>query len=218
MNKTLKSLEELYTKKEYKQVRDRLLSQKSEIDGGVFHYNLGTIYGKLEDYAASRYNLELALKKGFQSSKVYKNLRFVQQKIPVMDIDSSPAWLDKFMSVSANASYDIFLMFSLMLMLTTLFYIKRKVLRSARFIVLFLGISLIPYLSYIFYFSTLKIGVLLNPSSLREGPSKVYEELDTLPAGSKLIFGEENSGWVLIEKPNSFSGWVQMNNIGFIEE
>ena len=91
MNKDLKSLEDLYLKKEYKQVRDKLLSLKGELDEGVFHYNLGTVYGKLGDYAAGRYNMELALKKGFHHTKVYKNLNYFRNQIPVLDIDSSPS-------------------------------------------------------------------------------------------------------------------------------
>ena len=218
MNETLKSLEDLYLKKEYKQVRDKLLAMKSDLDAGVFHYNLGTVYGKLGDYAAGRYNLELALKKGFNNSKVYKNLNFFQKQIPVLDIDSSPSYFDKFISFGASASSGIFLSFTLIMSLIILIYIKKKTLNNLKIIAALFVISLVPIGSYFFYFSSLKTGVLLNQSELREGPSKVYEQIDELTAGTKLIFGEENSGWIMIERPNNYTGWVEVNKIGFIKD
>ena len=56
-----KSVEELYLSGDLEAAIDLALSQKSQMEPGHFHYNLGSLYLKKGDLGAARLNLEKAI-------------------------------------------------------------------------------------------------------------------------------------------------------------
>ena len=58
MEAVFKKFEGLYRKGEYQKAEKLLLTNKEEIPPGIFHYNLGTIHLKIENFSAARFHLE----------------------------------------------------------------------------------------------------------------------------------------------------------------
>jgi tetratricopeptide (TPR) repeat protein len=96
------SFEELYLKNNYKGAANYLLQNKQQLSSGIFHYNLGTVYSKMGDYAAARFHLEKAIKDGYINSSSLNNLKFIKSQLQVDDISNSTGFPDEVMNIALS--------------------------------------------------------------------------------------------------------------------
>ncbi len=209
----IKSLEDQYLKKDWAAVRDLLLKHKKEYPSGQFHYNLGTIYAKLGDNGASRFNLEKAISKGYIQTESLHNLNIVEKHVA---INSKPISLLEQAGVFSSSAYlSLTLFFFLaVLLLKRLGVLKKKL--TTGFLFLF---CLLPVLSSILYFSKIERAIVLKESNLYEGPSEAYEARGKIPAGVKVVLGKSfNKKWRLIESPKEAVGWIHIKTLGNLKD
>ena len=212
---TLKSVEDAYLKGNYDKAADELILQKTEIDTSLFHYNLGSIYLKKGDLGAARYNIEKAIQNGFVGTLPYNNLKVIQKSSEVMDLSKSEYLYEKSLSKALNIPSEAFLSLTLVLILAWILMLKKKLLTHWLPASLFFLFGLTPILFSAFYLDTFSQAIVLKPTLIYEGPSKVYSENYDLGAGSKVLINKENDGWVLIKYPRDIAGWVESKDLGF---
>ena len=68
------TFKDLYLKKDFNACVDLLLKEKESFNPGLFHYNLGTVYLKLEKPAIGRYHLEKARKEQKKLNRIKKRI------------------------------------------------------------------------------------------------------------------------------------------------
>ena len=201
------SLEELYLKEDYKAVEQMLMENKEQLDPGVYHYNLGTIQGKQQKLAHARFNLEMAIKKGFINNKSKNNLQVVKEQLYMSDLDASGvSWF-------LNLPDALYLTTSLVLSIGVLLLIRLKKTMKKIVMTACILMAWLPFLIFEFYLDKMSLVINLKDTSLREGPSTIYPELKVIEAGAKFITGEENNGWYFIESPYDLSGWVKKDDL-----
>lgn len=211
-----KSLESLYLKKDYVQNIELLLKNSEHFGPGQFHYNLGTLHAKLQNFAAARFNLEKAYKLGQIDTKNINNLDYVREQLVVSDVSNSNNRIDNGMNIMVGISPDLYLFCTLLLLLcVSCFWLKKK-LTSLSTLAVCISLSLIPFLGSKFYFSNFNYAVNLKQIQVYEGPSKVYEKKMEIDAGSKFLITGPTNGWYFIEKPISLSGWIEKKDIGIL--
>ena len=104
------NFEELYLKKDYKGAANYLLQNKQQLNSGIFHYNLGTVYSKMGDYPAARFHLEKAIKEGYINSSSLNNLTYIKTQLQVDDLSTSSNLPDQLMnSALAIPSVSLFI-------------------------------------------------------------------------------------------------------------
>jgi len=121
-----KSFEELYVKNDFKGAANYLIQNKQQLNSGIFHYNLGTVYSKMGDYAAARFHLEKAMKEGFVNSSSMNNLNFVKTQLQVDDLSTSQAFSDQMINTALAVPMSAYLTLSLVLLLAGLFWSRVK--------------------------------------------------------------------------------------------
>lgn len=212
-NISLKELEDLFLAKKYDEARDYLVAKKDTISPGLFHYNMGVILGEQGNLAVSRYHFEIAKKNGFSHPAVYKNLKIVEAGIGVKSKpDSMMEYTADFFS---STSSSIFL-FVTLLIVFIMMIVARKLQLSKKFVTAVLILFFMPLIFKSFYFDNkYSTALSLKEVELFQGPSKVYEVIDMIPAGSKLILSKSHSDWVFIEYPIEFSGWIDRSKIAY---
>ena len=207
------SLENLYLKQDYATVQKKLLENKDTFDPGVFHYNLGTLFGKQGNFPAARYNLEKSLKLGFFDSRLKENLQTIKIHLANRDLDNSDHWKDQLLNWGAGFPESVFFTWSLLWCLGILLLIRfKKMIRKVTITISFL-LSILPISLSKFYFNDINYAINLQNTPLREGPSSIYPEMMMIEAGSKFIVREGNDGWFYIKSPSFLTGWVRGDHL-----
>ena len=60
----------------------------------------------------------------------------------------------------------------------------------------------------------LKEAVVLKETKIYDGPSQIFSDIRTLPAGVKVLLSTENEGWLFIEYPRHLNGWLKAEEVG----
>ena len=208
------SFEELYLKKDFKGAANYLLQNKQQLNSGIFHYNLGTVYSKMGYYAAARFHLEKAIKEGYINSASINNLTYVKTQLQVDDISTSTSFPDQVMNTALTIPSTAYLSLTLLLLLAGILLLKSKKLVRKTSIVLFAILVVLPVLFSQFYLDKVNYAVAFKDVSLFEGPSKIFSEKGKIKAGSKIILGEFKEGWFYVKFPISSAGWINKDQLG----
>jgi hypothetical protein len=216
MKPLLKSLQDQYLKGDFESVKEGLLEHKTSFPKGEFHYNLGTVYSKMNNHAVARFHLEKALDEGYENVAVKHNLKSVQGSLGVSDVSNSNRFEDLALSKSLEFGNDFYLFLTLLLAVTALVLLLKRYVSKSSFAILAL-IAVIPISVKTFYIDKFSVGILFQESVIYEGPSGIFEKTGKVPAGSKIILGKKTDGWRMIEKPLEYVGWIKSNEVGVIK-
>jgi hypothetical protein len=214
INELSKSLESLYLKKKYDETLKSLRQNADKYSTGQLYYNLGTIYAKKNEFAVGRYYLEKSMRNGYVYPHVIHNLDFIKSQIKVFDIDSSPHYIDKSINSFLLLPGDLYLTFSLLLFLAIILLRRFNKTKNKMFFFFLLLLSLSPLLFKKMYYDKIQYALNFKELVVFEGPSKIYDEIGILKAGTKFIVGEKNGNWYYIKYPIELSGWVLGNFLG----
>ncbi len=216
MKPLLKSLQDQYLKGDFESVKEGLLEHKASFPKGEFHFNLGTIYSKMENHAVARFHLEKALSEGYENVAVKHNLKSVQGSLAVSDISNSSRIEDLVLSKSLEFGNDFYLFLTLLISVVALVLFLKKYVSKTTFAILGL-VALVPISAKVFYIDNFSVGILFQESAIYEGPSGIFEKTGKVPAGSKIVLGKKTDGWRMIEKPLEYVGWIKSNEVGVIK-
>ena len=205
----LGKLESLYTKEEYSQARELLLKNKNLFSPGHFHYNIGTLYAKEGHLSAGRFHLEKALGKNYANKMVLNNLAVIKEQLSVGEEAS-------FLNQSLLIPPALFTSATLVMVLVLLVAIKRKIISSSVWGLLFAILALAPWSFQKFYLSGVTSAIVLKDAPLHEGPSKIYSRSGEIPAGSKVILGQLYNGHYLVISPPNYSGHIHRDFLGLL--
>lgn len=208
------NLEALYLKKDYKGAADYLLQNKQQLDSGIFHYNLGTIYSKMGDFPAARFHLEKALKEGHINSSSLNNLTFVKSQLQVDDIATSTNLPDQMMNTALAIPPAAYISMTLIFLLCGISLLKSKKLVRKISIALFALLIAAPVVFSSFYLDRVNYAIAFKDVPVYEGPSKIFAEKGNIKAGSKIILGEFKEGWFYVKFPISLTGWINKEQLG----
>lgn len=214
MSELLKSLETHFVEGRYEKAIELLEGMRGELPAGQYHYNMGSLYAQLEQLGPARYHLEQALNEGFVNTAVYNNLEFTLSQLPVRDLSTSSHFIDQIYSWLLNAPEGAFLSLSLFFLLLFVVSFMTRFLARPWLRWGFFALFLIPVAADQLYLKHLNTAVSLEEIPVRVGPSEVYEQSYLLPAGAKILLGEETEGWGMIQRPKELAGWVKLKNFG----
>ncbi len=212
INEVLKSLETLYFEKKYNDTITLLLENKSQFAPEIFHYNLGTTYAQKGNWAVGRYHLERAAKYGYHSDGIRNNLEFVNAKLSTSNLLESDSF-GKIISITNLIPESLYLGVALTTFMVLLFLYRIKKLVRLKLGIIIFALSLVPALVHFFYLRNVEIGITLKDAVIRQGPSKIYEEISTIKAGEKFIIGKANQRYFYIKAPSAFVGWVDKDDV-----
>lgn len=213
----LNTFEELYAAQDYIGAKDYLLNNNQAFEYGIWHYNLGTVELKLNQFAQARYHFELAHKSGFSSSALLNNLTFSKNALGVDDISQSTIRSEKIINFMTEIPSAAYISFSLILAILVIYFVKVGYVIKKSSIIILILLCLLPLGISKFYVSKLIEGVALTDIPMYEGPSKVFNEKGSLRAGSKVIIGDTKGNWLYVEYPLSVTGWIEKENFGFLK-
>jgi hypothetical protein len=208
------NFETLYLNKDFKGAAQFLLDNKQQLDSGIFHYNLGTIYSKMGDHATARYHLEKSIKEGYINSSSLNNLAYIKSQLKVDDLTTSTSLPDEIINFTISIPKAGYFSITLCLIMLILIAIKANKIKKKILICILVFFAVLPIIFSTLYLKNINYAVALKDLPLYEGPSKIFIEKGKIQAGSKIILGEYKDGWFKVEFPITLSGWINKDQLG----
>jgi hypothetical protein len=170
-------------------------------------YNLGFISHKKGELAQSVYYLEKAKSEGLFSKEWDESMHKVKFDLGIDLIEANYSKTDELLlnghSVKIEVYYSLIVIFILVGL--GLFKFVNKYVSI---------IVLVPIVLIVLMIKT--IGPLTGAINKVEvaiyrGPSRIFEQVQTLGPGVKILFSKQNKDWKYIKYPEVFQGWVYKN-------
>ena len=201
----LKTVEALYHQGDYQGAIRLLENNQIHMSAGLWHYNMGTLYAKLEKLPLSRYHFIRADFDGYSSKDFIKNKKIVETKLDIPRYEKSLSIVDYLLKGSLEATQGFFTMLSLSMIVVGLYLAWRRTnLKAFVFSVIFSFFILI----FNFWVQNWKKFIVVENQTLYEGPSSIFSSNNELPAGVMVIVLEKDD-WLKIVYPSRFSGWIK---------
>lgn len=205
----LKTVENLYAQKDYQKALETLNAHKSEISIGVWHYNVGTIFGKLENWPMARYHLMLADSNGLSTKEVIANKKFVENKLDVQRLEKPLAPSDYVMKGGIEYASGILTSLSLLVLLIGLLFFWKK--KNIRVLISSLVVCA-TFAGFNIWISSWDKMIVVNTQLIKDGPSEIFGPRDEIPVGL-LIVGRKKGDWVEVVYPSRFQGWIKNSGL-----
>ena len=201
----LKTVERSFAQKDYPEALKTLEANKSQISPGLWHYNVGTVYGKMENYPLARFHLLKAELEGFNSKEVIVNRELVESKLDIQKIESPITTSEYLVKGGMIAAQGFLGMVSLCLVIAAIFTLwKRNSLKI-------FSIILMPALFLIglnFWINNWERQIVITPGPIFEGPSAIFEARNEIPSGVMVVVVKKE-GWLKVIYPSRFQGWIK---------
>jgi len=201
----LKTVENSFAQKDYPGTLKILEANKSQMSTGLWHYNMGTVHAKMENYPLARFHFLKAEAEGFNSKEVLTNRELVERKLDIERSESSISTSDYLVKGGMTAAQGILGMVSLFLIIAAIFSLwKRNSLKI-------FGVILLPALILVglnIWIKNWNRQIVMTPQPIFEGPSAIFEARNEVPPGVMLVVVEKD-GWLQIIYPSRYQGWVK---------
>lgn len=209
----LKTVESAFAQQDYLGALKILEKHQNEISPGIWHYNVGTIYGKLGNYPLSRYHLIMADENGLSTKEVISNRNLVEEKLDIARYEKPISWSDYLIKAGMASSHGLLTSLSLLLIIVALLSFWKKQQFKIFSVVLAIGIAVMGLNWWIHSWSR---SIVLSGQPLHEGPSAIFEAKDEVPVGVLLVTIEKE-GWLQIIYPSRFQGWIKNKGLKELE-
>ncbi len=201
----LKKVESLHNRKEYAEAIRILETHKTAMSPGLWHYNLGVLYGKLNQLPLARYHLMMADKVGYSTKELFSNKLLVQEKLESSKFEMPLNFRDFIISGSLSASQGMFTLLSLLIIIFSIICMMKK---TALKLSLFFAMMACFLMGYNFWVMQWPQSIVLEKVDIHEGPSSIFGLIGEIPPGVRLIVTTEGE-WQKIIYPSRFSGWIK---------
>jgi hypothetical protein len=205
----LKTVEAFHNQKEYQKALATLEANQSKISPGVWHYNMGTEYGKLDNLPLARYHFLMAELKGLNSKEVLSNRNLIESKLDITRLEKPISSYDYFIKISLEASKGILTTVSLLLVIIGLFNLWKKSNFKALGICLFFALG---FTGMNWWVNSWDKSIVMETKSVQEGPSAIFSVKGELPVGV-MVITQAKGEWLEIIYPSRFQGWIKESGL-----
>lgn len=205
----LKTVEALYAQKDYQKALETLAANKGKISESVWHFNVGTVYGKLENWPMARYHLTLAELEGLSSKEVILNKKFVESKLETDKLEKAISPSDYFVKGGMQSSQGILSSVSLLAVLIGLVvFWKKKNIKALVTSLVIAGVVV----GLNFWINSWDKMIVTSTQVIKDGPSEIFGQKEEIPVGL-MIVGTKKGDWVEIIYPSRYQGWIKYTGL-----
>ena len=205
----LKTVEKLYSEKDYSGALKLLEKSSKKMGEGLWHYNMGSVLGKLEKFPEARYHLLMSERHGFSSQELNLNQELVETKLGVTKLESPLTLTDYIARGGMIGSQGYFTTIALLGIVISIWLARKKDQLKAAIFFLLCSLS---FVGLNFWIENWEKYIVIGPKVIQEGPSSIFREKGEIPLGVMLIT-QEKEDWIKIIYPSRFEGWTKRNGL-----
>jgi hypothetical protein len=199
----MKELKKFIENKDYDSALTYLKSNKT-IESPILNYNLGFIYFKKSDHVQARTYLEKAQYEGLRTPELMSALYRVKAELGIQNLEKSYSFEDNVMMKTIGHHEDVF--FALMgsfLLVALLLGVRGKYVLTSLFSILFLVVC-----GFYAFIQSYEVQINREESFVYKGPSKIFEQIQIISPGMKLITKKNEGNWSFVTYPQVYRGWL----------
>jgi len=204
----LKTFKNIFEESKFEEAKEYLIKYEDAFEKNVFSYNRGVVDFNLSNFSYAKLHLERAVKNGFDSKEARKLLTDIDQNLSITRAQEAVTIQDNLIEKTEFLSIDIALIFSLVLLVGGTLSLKKIYGTSLKIACLF--VTAIPLVWTLYYMTNFTSYIALEERELREGPSKLFEDTFTMPAGIKYVISKRYKNWGYVTYPEKYSGWLKL--------
>ena len=201
----LKTVEDLYAKKDFAGALRELEAHKSDISEGLWHYNMGTVQAGLQNWPLARFHLLKAEGTGFVSPEVLQNLEVVEEKLEVKRLEKPLGLSDYLVKGSLYASDGLLTTLALVIFLVGMINLRKS--RDLKKLEI-LAVTVLFVLGINWWIRSWPVSITTSSQAIFDGPSGIFSAKEELPAGVMVITSDEGE-WQKVMYPSRFQGWIK---------
>lgn len=205
ISNVIQALKKFIEGQQWEEAYKLLVENQKSFDEGIYHYNVGFIKANMNDLAHARYHLEMSKLKGFSSPELSSALKSVKEQLNIEYLESGNSLYDLFYRICFDIPADFYLFFGLLLILLILINLNK--IKSILNKVLLLLIATTPALFLVFFVESKTVAITTSDILVLKGPSRIFDQVDELPLGAKIIINGSYNGWKKIVYPEKVKGW-----------
>jgi len=205
----LKTFEDYYVKKDFANALLTLQTHQKDLPRDLWHYNVGTVQAKMENWASARYHLLMAEELGLTASELNLNKKLVEDKLEVSRLERPLNFSDYVYQTASAASEGYFTALALVILVAGLLLLRRAANLSK---LLILTILVLVPLGLNWWINAWPRAITGSTQVVREGPSQIFAERTELPAGTLIIYHGEGE-WKEVRWPSRFAGWINRSDL-----
>lgn len=201
----LKTVESLYENKDFDGALKILKENQNTLPQGVWNYNIGTVYGKMGEFALARYHFLEAEKSGFAEKELLTNKSIAETNLNISRYEEPVSTDDYLIKNSLFASEGLLTTLAFICLLFSLGILsKTKKIKKA----LILLIPVLIFSGLNLWISSWTKSIVVEPQVIKEGPSVIFNNQGELPVGI-MVITKKKGDWLYIQYPSRFSGWIK---------
>lgn len=205
----LKTVEKLYSEKDYAGAFKLLENSVNKVSKGLWHYNMASVLAKLEKLPEARYHLLMSERHGFSSKELSLNQELVETKLGVRKLESPLTMTDYLVRGGIIGAQGYFTTIALLGLVISIWLARKK--DQFKGAIFFLFCSAI-FIGLNFWVENWEKYIVVAPKVIQEGPSSIFREKGEIPLGVMLIT-QEKEDWIKIIYPSRFEGWTKRNGL-----
>lgn len=183
------------------------------MDAGLWHYNMGTVLGEMNNWPLARYHFLMAQADGLNSEELNQNQQLAESKLEIARLEKPLGTSDYLIKTGMIASEGPLVTLSLLFLVIGLWILRKK--PSFKSAVLFL-VAVVTPLIVNFWIESWPKKVVLLPKAVYEGPSALFATRGELPPGIMVLTNTKGE-WEEIIYPSRFAGWIKSDGLKRLE-
>lgn len=193
-----------YVSSENWKMAQELLKEQDLFDPLIRDYNQSLLYFKQGRLLEARYTLEKVMTKGFinQESNLLLNSLIEAQGLTGIRTEygiEDNVFLNS-KSIDGSVYLSVFLVFVLVFTI--------GIVKSQKLLAWAGGILMVFFIAFYYQIQLGQLALSQEEMVIYEGPSKIFEQVQTIPRGLKIIYEEPKKGWIKILYPKYLQGWA----------
>lgn len=201
----LKTVEALHRQNDFAGAKKFLEEHQSDVDPGVWHFNLGVLNAKLDQWALARFHFLKSEELGYSNSELLNNQKIVEEKLDLQKLEKPISTADYLVKGAMIGSQGIFLSISFLFLILSIISLWKKA--GTKIFAVFISLA-ISITGLNFWILSWDKYVVINPAPVFEGPSVIFQNRGEIPSGV-LIIVEKQGDWERIIFPSRFEGWIK---------
>lgn len=205
----LQTAQKFYVQKDYQSALKTLDAARGKVSDGVWHYNVGTVYGQMGDWSLARFHFLSAIENGFVDKPVLQNRDLAEEKLGVTKLEKPLSAIDYSVKAALAGTQGIFTTISLVILISGLVAYFRK--SSAKVFLSLITLSA-SVLILNWWVTSWDKYIVVQTQNIHDGPSTIFASSAEIPAGV-FVVTKRNGEWMKIIYPSRFQGWIKFSGL-----
>lgn len=206
ISEIVSSLKTLIDTQQWQNALNLLNEHKDQFDSAIYHYNVAVVKVNLAQSSDAMYHFEMAKSLGLQSPELINSINSLKEQLNISYIENSLEFIDLMHQLLFQLPNQFY--YSVSILMLILVFWNFKLIVTRLFKVLLILVSIAPSIFFTSYIKPKEMAIIQANLKVYAGPSRIFDQVQEIPEGAKIIIGNDYNNWKQVIYPQRFKGWI----------